>query len=78
MPQPFEILGQNSDVETIASGAGIREPSRLRRIYGRGRWRKRKGIAQIRLPDGSIHKAELHWYEASGIGRREYKIKFLL
>lgn len=78
MPQPFEILGQNSDVETIASGAGIRELSRLRRIYGRGRWRKRKGIAQIRLPDGSIHKAELHWYEASGIGRREYKIKFLL
>jgi hypothetical protein len=60
VPQPFEILGQISDVETIASGAGIREVSRLRRIYGRGRWRKRKGMAQIRLPDGSIYKAELH------------------
>jgi hypothetical protein len=47
----------------------------LRRVYGRGRWRKRKGIARIRLPDGSIHFAELHWYEAAGIGRKEFKIK---
>ena len=78
MPQPFEILGEISNVETFATGAGIRERSRLRRIYGRGRWRKRKGLAQVRLPDGSIHKAELHWYEASGIGRRELKIKYLL
>jgi hypothetical protein len=75
---PFEILGQISEVETFAAGTGIREIARLRRIYGRGRWRKRKGIARIRLIDGSIHLAELHWYEAAGIGRKEFKIKHLL
>lgn len=74
----FEILGEISEVETFTSGSGIREIGRLRRIYGRGRWRKRKGIARIRLPDGAIHVAELHWYEAAGIGRKEYKIKQLL
>ncbi|MCC8940547.1 MULTISPECIES: hypothetical protein [Bradyrhizobium] len=74
----FEILGDISDVETFATGSGIREIARLRRIYGRGRWRKRKGIARVRLSDGSVHTAELHWYEASGIGRKEFKIKHLL
>jgi hypothetical protein len=74
----FEILGEISKVETFATGSGIREIARLRRIYGRGRWRKRKGIARIRLADGSTHVAELHWYEATGIGRREFKIKHLL
>ena len=74
----FEILGDISDVETFATGSGIREIERLRRIYGRGRWRKRKGIARVRLSDGSIHVAELHWYEATGIGRKEFKIKHLL
>ena len=74
----FEILGEISELETFASGSRIREIGRLRRIYGRGRWRKRKGIARIRLPDGAIHVAELHWYEAAGIGRKEYKIKQLL
>ena len=74
----FEILGDISNIETFASGRGIRERARLRRIYGRGRWRKRKGIARIRLVDGSIHLAELHWYEAAGIGRKEFKIKHLL
>jgi len=76
--QPFEIVGTISQVETFAAGREIRERARLRRIYGAGRWRKRKGVAKIRLPDGSIHLAELHWYEASGIGRREFKIKHLL
>jgi len=71
----FEILGEISEVETIAVGYRIREIARLRRIYGRGRRRKRKGIARIRLNDGSIHLAELHWYEAAGIGRKEFKIK---
>jgi hypothetical protein len=75
---PFEILGEISDLETIATGNKIREIKRLRRIYGRGRWRKRKGVARIRLEDGSVHLAELHWYEASGIGRREHKIKELV
>ncbi|MBS0614083.1 MAG: hypothetical protein JSS24_12990, partial [Proteobacteria bacterium] len=65
-------------VETIATGTGIREISRLRKRYGRGRWRKRKGIAEIRLQSGEIAAAELHWYEASGIGKREFKIKRLL
>jgi len=75
---PFDILGEISEVETFATGSGIRERARLRRIYGRGRWRKRKGIARIQLSDGSVHLAELHWYEAAGIGRREFKIKHLL
>jgi hypothetical protein len=74
----FEILDEISEVETFATGSGIREIARLRRIYGRGRWRKRKGMARIRLSDGSIHLAEIHWYEASGIGRKEFKIKHLL
>jgi hypothetical protein len=74
----FELLGNISDIETFATGSGIREIARLRRIYGRGRWRKRKGIARVRLSDGSIHLAELHWYEAAGIGRKELKIKHLL
>ena len=74
----FEILGEISDIETFATGSGIREIARLRRVYGRGRWRKRKGIARIRLKDGSIHLAEVHWYEAAGIGRKEFKIKHLL
>ena len=72
------ILGDISDVETFATGSGIREIARLRRVYGRGRWRKRKGTARVRLLDGSIHLAEIHWYEAAGIGRKELKIKHLL
>jgi len=74
----FDILSEISEVETFATGSGIREIARLRRAYGRARWRKRKGIARIRLADGSIHLAELHWYEAAGIGRKEFKIKHLL
>jgi hypothetical protein len=74
----FEILGEIAEVETFATGSGIREIARLRRIYGRGRWRKRKGIARVRLSDGSTHLAEIHWYEAAGIGRKEFKIKKLL
>jgi hypothetical protein len=74
----FEILGEISDIETFAVGSGIRELARLRKIYGRGRWRKRKGVARIRLSDGRVHIAEIHWYEAVGIGRKEFKIKHLL
>jgi hypothetical protein len=74
----FDIQGGISDIETFATGSGIREIARLRRVYGRGRWRKRKGIARVRLADGTIHLAEVHWYEAAGIGRKEYKIKQLL
>jgi hypothetical protein len=74
----FDVLGQISDIETIAVGSGIREIARLRRMYGRGRWLKRKGIAQVRLANGSIRLAEIHWYEASAFGRKELKIKHLL
>lgn len=74
----FEIIGEFSAVETIATGSGIRELARLRKYYGRGRWRKRKGVGRVRLADGAIVLAELHWYEATGIGKREFKIKRLL
>ncbi len=73
-----EIQGEISQIETIATGSRIREIARLRKIYGTGRWRKRKGIASIRLRDGIIHLAEIHWYEAAGIGRKEFKIKHLI
>jgi uncharacterized protein YfaT (DUF1175 family) len=75
---PFEIIGEISSVETIATGASIREIARLRRVYGPGRWRKRKGIALVRFADGAVRQTEVHWYEATGIGRKEYKIKRLL
>ena len=71
----FEIIGDISDIETFAVGRGIRERRRLQRRYGKGRWRKRKGRAGVRLADGTIRDAELHWYEATGIGRKELKIK---
>jgi hypothetical protein len=78
LPAPFEIIGTIRDVETIAVGHGIRELRRLEKAYSPGRWRKRKGVATIRLADGSMRRAELHWYEAHGIGRKEHKIKRLL
>lgn len=71
----FKILGDVTDVETFATGTGIRELERLRKTYGKGRWRKRKGTATVELSDGTIRKAEVHWYEAHGIGRKELKIK---
>lgn len=74
----FEIVSEISQIETIAAGTGIREIRRLRKAYGSGRWRKRKGIARVRLTSGVFRLAEVHWYEASGIGRREFKIKHLL
>lgn len=74
----IEILGDVCDPQTIAIGRGIREIRRLLRIYGRGRWRKRKGVATVRLPDGTVCRAEVHWYEAHGIGRREFKVKAVL
>ena len=74
----FEIIGEVAAAETIASGSGIREIKRLRRVYGKGRRRKRKGVARVQLRDGSVRQAELHWYEATGVGRREYKIKRFL
>ena len=74
----FEIVGSVSDVETIAVGKSIRELKRLKKAYGAGRWRKLKGTATVRLGDGTMSSAEVHWYEAHGIGRREFKIKRFL
>ena len=71
----FSVLGEISDVETFAVGRQIRELRRLRKQYGHGRWRKRKGVARVLLADGTIRRAELHWYEATGIGQKEFKIK---
>jgi len=71
----FQIVGPMTDVETIAAGTGIRIRAALRKAHGPGRWRKLKGIATIRLPNGQVRQVELHWYEAHGIGRRDTKIK---
>jgi hypothetical protein len=73
-----EIVGQIAGEEVIAVGGKIREIERLRKVYGRGRWRKMKGVAVVRLPDGTTSPAEVHWYEGHGIGRKEFKIKRLL
>jgi len=75
MKVKFRVLGRILHAETIARGTGIRELSRLRRVYGPGNWRKRKGTARIELDNGDIRLAELHWHEAHGIGRREMKRK---
>ena len=72
---PFEIVSEITQIETIAVGKRIRNLPRLRRLYGTGRWRKPKGIALVRLGSGKIRKAESHWYEAHGIGRKEIKRK---
>jgi len=71
----FEIFGEITDIETIATGAHIRELPRLKKLYGSARWRKMKGNALIRLKNSRVVKAELHWYEAHGIGRKEIKKK---
>ena len=74
----LEIFGEITDVATIAVGRRIRELPRLQRLYGRGRWRKLKGVALVRVEGGRAFRAEVHWYEASGIGRKEFKLKRIL
>ena len=74
----FEIVGDISNIETVAVGSSIREIARLRRQYGPGRWRKLKGIAMVRLPDATLCRAEVHWYESHGIGMCGIKVKRLL
>ncbi|HEV3257028.1 MAG TPA: hypothetical protein VG013_09130 [Gemmataceae bacterium] len=73
--ESFEIIGEITAIETIAVGRAIRELARLRKHYGSARWRKLKGVALIRLATGRVRRAELHWYEAHGIGRKEIKRK---
>ena len=74
----FDVIGSIENSETFATGNAIREIKRIRRVYGKGRWRKRKGTAQVRFEDGSIRRAEIPWYEATGVGKKELKIKHLL
>ena len=74
----FEVVGQIKNIEPIAVGRGVRDRTRLNKLHDKGRWRKLKGFATVRLPDDTIHKAEVHWYEAHGIGRREMKLKLPL
>jgi hypothetical protein len=71
----LEILGEIRDVEVIAAGRGVYVRRYLVRTYGKGRWRKMKGRAAVRLADGNVCEAEIHWYEAHGVGRRDFKIK---
>jgi len=71
----FEIIGEIGSIERIAIKTSIRELSRLRKMYGKARWRKLKGISRIRIANGGIRNAELHWYEAHGIGRKEVRWK---
>jgi hypothetical protein len=71
----FEIISDITQIEPIAIGNAIRDLARLRRVYGAGRWRKLKGIATTRLANGRTRVAELHWYEAHGIGKKEIKRK---
>jgi len=73
----FEVIGKISDIETIVVDKSIREIERLKKTYGAGRWRKMKGKATVRLDDGTISMAEVHWYEAHGIGKKEIKIKHI-
>jgi hypothetical protein len=75
MDEDFEIIGKIEEIKLIAVGKRIHEIARLRKAFGVGRWRKLKGVATIRFEDGTIHRVELHWYEAHGIGRKKLKIK---
>ncbi len=74
----FEVIGEIGEIETIAIGGKIRDIMRIQKQYGPGRWRKLKGIAKVRLESGRVCRAELHWYEAHGIGRKKMKIKRFL
>jgi hypothetical protein len=71
----FELVSEITQVKTIAMGTGVRDRARLRKWYGGASWRKVKGVAQVRLPNGRIRMAEIHWYEVHGIGKREFKLK---
>lgn len=74
----IDLAGPIAGATTIATGRRIREFERPVRVYGPGRWRKRKSVATVRLPDGTLCRAEVHWYEAHGIGRKEFKVKRML
>lgn len=74
----FQIIGDIDEIKLIASGKSIRDIKNIRKQFGPGHWRKLKGVATVRLFDGTIRKAEIHWYEAHGVGKRKFKIKSFL
>ncbi len=74
----FEVVGKIEERSLIAAGTGVRERARLLRTYGQTFWRKYKGVAMVSLIDDTVREAEVHWYEAHGVGRREMKIKRFL
>ena len=74
----FEIVGEITDIQTIAVGNAIQDVARLQESYGVGRWRKLKGVATVQLVNGNVRLAEVHWYEATGIGKKRLKIKRFL
>ncbi len=78
MKQSFKIVSQITEIKIVAVNTSIRELERLEQQYGQGRWRKLKGVAMIELSSGRIRRAEIHWYEAHGIGRKEFKRKHFL
>ncbi|MCY3018687.1 MAG: hypothetical protein NTW87_06615 [Planctomycetota bacterium] len=75
MDEDFEIIGAIEDIERIAVSSRLRRLRQLRKAYGGVRWRKLKGVARVRLRDGAVRPAEVHWYEAHGVGQKEHKIK---
>ena len=75
-PTHFKVIGKIQDVQTIAANRSIRAIAYLRRKYGARDWRKRKGLAKVQLDDGTIGRGEVHWYEARGIGKKEFKLKW--
>lgn len=78
MGKDFELLGDITDIETIAVNLSIRERENLKACFGGRRWRKLKGVSLVRFPNGEVRSAELHWYEAHGVGRRKMKVKRVL
>jgi len=78
METDFQLLGHVRDIERIAANLSIRERNNLKIRFGGSRWRKLKGVALVRFPNGEVRRAELHWYEAHGVGRRKMKVKRIL
>jgi hypothetical protein len=75
MDYGFELVSEITGIEVIAVNLSIREHKRLKALFGGRRWRKLKGVALVRFPNGEVHRAEVHWYEAHGVGRRKMKVK---
>jgi len=73
-----EIIGEIRNEEVIAKGSSVKIRKRLEKLYGHGNWKKMKGIAEVRLSDGSVRQAEIHWFEAHGIGKKNIKVKYYI